>query len=84
MAYPLSLRGTHCDVSEKCCATPDDSGNTHYSACYCDVDQGTGYTYRDEYGSCVFCDGLFEEGQVICAGEYNVLRVCPDVKRREV
>lgn len=24
--------------------------------CYCDEDQGAGYTYQDEHGECMFCD----------------------------
>ena len=55
-----------------------DSGIAHHSRCYCDEDQGYGYTFSDEYGSCEFCQGLFEEGTIICFDESNVSRICPD------
>lgn len=31
----------------------EDSGKS--DSCYCDEDQGGGYTYSDEHGSCDFC-----------------------------
>ena len=61
-----------------CGAISNDCGHSHHSECYCDEDQGSGYTHSDEYGPCAFCDGRFEVGQVICADSHNELRVCPD------
>ena len=55
-----------------------DCGDKHHSKCYCHEDQGSGYTYQDEYGDCAFCLGEFEEGTVIGADQYNDLRICPD------
>jgi hypothetical protein len=55
-----------CDASE------------HLDGCYCNEDQGAGYTYQDEHGDCVFCEGRFAQGQVICADEHNEFRVCPE------
>jgi len=64
-------------VIDPCGATENDCGHTHHNSCYCHEDQGSGYTYGDEYGDCAFCAGEFTEGQVICADEHNELRVCP-------
>ena len=63
-----------------CNALTRDSGATHYTKCYCNEDQGCGYTFSDEYGSCAFCNGEhdFDYGAVICAGPDNVMRRCPD------
>lgn len=62
----------------KCDAENTDSGNSHWSSCYCAEDQGSGYTFDDEYGACDFCLGKFLPGQVICAGSDGVMRVCPE------
>jgi hypothetical protein len=62
---------------EACGATQNDDGLFHYSECYCNNDQGCGYTHEDEYGPCAFCQGLFVPGQIICADEHNILRICP-------
>jgi len=61
-----------------CDAIQNDDGAYHNSECYCHKDQGAGYSYDDEYGPCAFCLGEFSSGQVICAGQNNVLRLCPD------
>lgn len=61
-----------------CNAEMTDSGVTHHDSCYCDEDQGCGYTFSDEYGPCEFCSGTFETGTLICADEHNEPRVCPD------
>ena len=55
-----------------------DSGEIHLDNCYCNEDQGGGFTYSDEYGVCTFCKGNFEPGTIICAGPDNILRKCPD------
>lgn len=61
-----------------CDAISNDCGHDHHSSCFCDEDQGGGYTHDDEYGPCDFCEGLFEEGRSVCAGPDNVQRLCPD------
>ena len=65
-----------------CNAVQNDCGHFHHSACYCNEDQGAGYTYNDEYGDCAFCEGKFREGTIICSGPNNVLRVCPDITKK--
>jgi len=64
-------------MSEPCGAIENDCGHTHHIRCYCHEDQGSGYTYQDEYGDCAYCTGEFKAGEIICADEANVLRVCP-------
>lgn len=64
-----------------CDATGNDCGHSHHLECYCAEDQGGGYTFDDEYGSCDFCLGNFTVGTLICADQSNVLRVCPDFLR---
>lgn len=62
----------------KCQAEVNDCGHSHHDRCYCNEDQGAGYTYSDEYGDCPFCSGEFEGGTRICADKSNVLRKCPE------
>lgn len=62
---------------KECGAIKDDCGHTHHTMCYCQEDQGGGYTYDDEYGKCAFCLDEFVIGNIICADEYNDLRICP-------
>jgi len=62
-----------------CDGTMNDCGHIHHTKCYCTEDQGSGYTFHDEYGECDFCLGKFETGQIICADKYNIPRICPDV-----
>lgn len=50
----------------------------HFSECYCNDDQGCGYSYSDEHGDCAFCKRDFEVGQTICPTSKNELRVCPN------
>lgn len=66
-----------------CEATNHDCGHSHHNRCYCREDQGSGYTYSDEYGECDFCKGLFETGQLICFDDNNESRLCPDIKEFE-
>lgn len=65
-----------------CDAEPNDCGHTHHDQCYCSEDQGSGYTYSDEYGDCAFCSDEFKEGTLICAGSDNIVRVCPSLETR--
>jgi len=58
----------------------NDCGHYHHDECYCDEDQGSGYSYMDEYGECAFCSGEFEKGELICSDASNELRICPDTK----
>ena len=60
-----------------CNARTLDCGHHHHSSCFCDEDQGSGYTHEDEYGPCYFCDGTFDEGVMICHDQYNEPRICP-------
>lgn len=53
-----------------------DCGHAHHTECYCNEDQGSGYTFDDEYGPCAFCEGSFSTGQRIGANRSNVLVVC--------
>jgi hypothetical protein len=59
-----------------------DHNNVTYTSCYCNEDQGYGYTYNDEYGSCAFCDGLFEEEQTIGYDINGELCICTCDKER--
>lgn len=61
-----------------CDSTSNDCGHNHHNECYCDEDQGSGYTYSDEYGPCEFCLGNFQSGTIICTDPHNVMRICPD------
>ena len=61
-----------------CGALMNDCGHDHHTACYCDDDQGSGYTYSDEYDDCAFCMGQFSVGTIVCADKYNNLRECPE------
>lgn len=63
-----------------CNAINNDCGHSHHSSCFCNEEQGSGYTYSDEYGGCDFCLGRFEEGTIVCAGPDNEMRECPDEK----
>lgn len=67
----------HKESIRACGGTLNDCGHTHHEECYCDEDQGGGYTYSDEYGPCAFCNGEFEVGETICADQHNQLRICP-------
>lgn len=59
-----------------CDAEAGDCGHSHHSRCYCNEDQGSGYTYSDEYGGCPFCLGEFQLGQTICQDKHGESRVC--------
>ena len=61
-----------------CDATTNDCGHDHHDSCFCNEDQGAGYTYNDEYSDCCFCAQEFEIGTVVCAGPDNIMRRCPD------
>ena len=53
-----------------------DSGRTVHNKCYCDEDQSSGYTYSDEYGPCLFCQGRFDVGQIVGSNIFNDPVVC--------
>lgn len=59
-----------------CVCVVFDCGHAHHTRCYCNEDQGSGYTYSDEYGGCVFCSGLFKIGQVVGANRHNEPVLC--------
>lgn len=61
-----------------CDAILIDSGDSHNNDCYCEEDQGNGYTFSDEYGECDFCLGFFEPGTTICESPDGGSRICPD------
>ena len=39
------------------------SDNYYYmpTECYCDADQGCGYTFNDEYGPCDYCESTIRQ-----------------------
>lgn len=63
--------------SMSCKSIKTDCGHSHHLRCYCWEDQGSGYTYLDEYGICVFCSGEFSTGTVVCSDEYGQIKICP-------
>ena len=41
--------------------TETDNNPTIHENCYCNEDQGAGYTYSDEYGDCDYCLGIKQQ-----------------------
>lgn len=40
-----------------CSLCEEETKHDVITECICNEDQGAGYTYRDEYGDCNFCEG---------------------------